>query len=849
MTNKERINLLKEGLSQKKIEKLLVESVLKRVKTIHKGDKGEPGEKGDKPVYQVDYLTHDEIEALKKEITPIKGKDYFDGGKGDKGDDGIAPTRQEIIQSLLADELFLLYTKAKNPPTAEQVANELENNETFLRSIKGEKGDAPEHEWKGSKLRFKKPDGTWGKWVELKSFSAVIQQNGGGGGSSDSTSSGASDFLGLSDTPNTYTGQGGKVVAIKVDESGLEFATIAGTGDMTKAVYDPQNKNDDAFDTDNHTDGVTNKVYTATEKTKLAGIATGAEVNVNADWNSVAGDSLILNKPTLATVATTGAYADLSGKPTIPDELADLTADATHRTVTDVEKGTWNGKQDALTFGIADTNKVQINSADVADNDYAKFTATGLEGRSYAEVLSDIGAEPAKGADDNYVTDAEKIVIGNTSGTNTGDSATPAETATTIGALIGGAGDATPNDTDFVATSLTAGGILKKITWTNVKAFLKTYFDTLYQATGSYLTSANIDDTAYGVGWNGDTTHAPSKNAVYDKIETLSAPDLSGLVPYTGATGNVDLGTYALYSNTIRTLDSATPDSMSIFSGNATSGNNTGGDFTAYSGNGDGSGNGGAFYFNSGTGGDTGNAGAIDLTAGNGGATSGNGGTITLLAGNAQASGNGGNIKLQAGVKGGAGTDGVVEITDPNSAANAILDTATLTGDQTFTFPDQSGTLALTSDIGGGSTVVTMSGSQVINSGAANLLTDITDLSFAMLNGKTYHFRFIGLYIAGASTCGSRWSVNCTSPTYLTYKSVYQLTVTTVTTNAILTAVKLPSASNATSNVSNGGANYVEIEGIVRASQDDTFQIQGAREVTASTITLVQGILIYEQLD
>lgn len=60
------------------------------------------------------------------------------------------------------------------------------------------------------------------------------------------------------------------------------------------------------------------------------------------------------------------------------------------------------------------------------------------------------------------------------------DTLYPAETATTLGALIGGAGNATPNDTDFVATSLTAAGILKKITWTNVKAFLKTYFDTLY---------------------------------------------------------------------------------------------------------------------------------------------------------------------------------------------------------------------------------------------------------------------------------------------------------------------------------------------------------------------------------
>ena len=51
---------------------------------------------------------------------------------------------------------------------------------------------------------------------------------------------------------------------------------------------------------------------------------------------------------------------------------------------------TFNGKQDALTFGISNTNAVDIDDADVADNDYAKFTANGLEGRSYAEVKTDL---------------------------------------------------------------------------------------------------------------------------------------------------------------------------------------------------------------------------------------------------------------------------------------------------------------------------------------------------------------------------------------------------------------------------------------------------------------------------
>lgn len=44
--------------------------------------------------------------------------------------------------------------------------------------------------------------------------------------------------------------------------------------------------------------GLSTNDYTTAEKNKLAGIASGAEVNVNADWNSTSGDAQILNKPT-----------------------------------------------------------------------------------------------------------------------------------------------------------------------------------------------------------------------------------------------------------------------------------------------------------------------------------------------------------------------------------------------------------------------------------------------------------------------------------------------------------------------------------------------------------------------
>jgi len=42
-------------------------------------------------------------------------------------------------------------------------------------------------------------------------------------------------------------------------------------------------------------------------------------------------------------------------------------------------------------IGIANNDLVEIDHASVADNDYAKFTAGGLEGRSYAEVKGDLG--------------------------------------------------------------------------------------------------------------------------------------------------------------------------------------------------------------------------------------------------------------------------------------------------------------------------------------------------------------------------------------------------------------------------------------------------------------------------
>lgn len=83
--------------------------------------------------------------------------------------------------------------------------------------------------------------------------------------------------------------------------------------------------------TDGSTYVKTENNYTDAEKTKLSGIEAGAEVNVNADWNSSSGDSQILNKPTIPTASDTAydatswdANTDVPTKNAVRDEIEDL---------------------------------------------------------------------------------------------------------------------------------------------------------------------------------------------------------------------------------------------------------------------------------------------------------------------------------------------------------------------------------------------------------------------------------------------------------------------------------------------------------------------------------------------
>ena len=120
--------------------------------------------------------------------------------------------------------------------------------------------------------------------------------------------------------------------------------------------------------------------------TDVTGLLPDANIASNVIWNAL--DTASSSWTGAAELAHATATETVLGLEFSGQELQ---LSSTYIIPTSSAISAWYGKQDALTFGIADTNSVVINGAGVADNDFAKFTASGLEGRSYAEVRTDLG--------------------------------------------------------------------------------------------------------------------------------------------------------------------------------------------------------------------------------------------------------------------------------------------------------------------------------------------------------------------------------------------------------------------------------------------------------------------------
>ncbi|MDR6305896.1 parallel beta-helix repeat protein [Nitrobacter vulgaris] len=198
----------------------------------------------------------------------------------------------------------------------------------------------------------------------------------------------------------------------------------------------------------------------------------------------------------IATV--TGLQAALDAKADtvdVPTSFDDLGDGATNKAYTGTEK--------AKLAGIE-------ASADVTDA--ANVAAAGAFMKSV-----DDADDVIEGSSHFFLTAAERTKLSNTSGANTGDqtsvtgnagTATALQTARTIDgqAFDGSAnitviapgthaatGKTTPADSDELPIVDSAeSNVLKKLTWANLKAALKTYFDAVYQTVFGYKTCITV---------------------------------------------------------------------------------------------------------------------------------------------------------------------------------------------------------------------------------------------------------------------------------------------------------------------------------------------------------------------
>lgn len=236
----------------------------------------------------------------------------------------------------------------------------------------------------------------------------------------------ASAFTDLTDVPSSYSGLGGKYLKVATTEDGLITDTPAGSGDMTKAEYD---SNDDGIVNDSdkwggqslptgsalqvmrwnasntalevatlsgvgehastHITGGTDVIADAvaggasglmsgSDKTKLDGIAAGAEVNVQSDWNATEGDAFIQNKPTIPAAQVQSDWSATEGMGVILNKPTLGTAAA-------LDSGTDVG--DVVIVGADGKIDSSLYTAGSGEGAYSTLVQRSLEGVVYETAL------------------------------------------------------------------------------------------------------------------------------------------------------------------------------------------------------------------------------------------------------------------------------------------------------------------------------------------------------------------------------------------------------------------------------------------------------------------------------
>lgn len=239
---------------------------------ILKGDKGDDGKT---PVLGKDYFTSEDVAAIIKAATPVKGKDYSDGEPGAPGDDGKTPKKgkdyytaaevaafKRTVTPIAGVDYFTTKDKAaliKEAAAAVSIPKAAPQSPTELR-------DALESLKGTQRLSAKAIKGLAELIQSLMPMSSFA-----GGGSPPSSGGTWGSITG------TLSAQTDLNTALGLKANTASLAAVATSGAYADLSGKPS----------------------------LAAVATSGAY------------SDLTGKPSLATVATTGAYADLTGKPSL----------------------------------------------------------------------------------------------------------------------------------------------------------------------------------------------------------------------------------------------------------------------------------------------------------------------------------------------------------------------------------------------------------------------------------------------------------------------------------------------------------------------------------------------------
>ena len=243
-----------------------------------------------------------------------------------------------------------------------------------------------------------------------------------------STPRGATNFLGLTDTPDSYSSQANKVVSVKADASGLEFTTgggsmvypAAGIALSTGSAWDTSITNNStdwntAFSWGNHASA---GYYVGTASTirglfsagtgigydNSTGIITNSLPDQTVAFTNGAGISVTGTYPNFTITSSITQYTDALARAAISNSATGLTYTAATGVLsltsgyvipTTTEESTWNGKENVLSFTsplLRSTNTISLKGltgfGSAGQAIVTNATTDGLEWKTFLTSLS-----------------------------------------------------------------------------------------------------------------------------------------------------------------------------------------------------------------------------------------------------------------------------------------------------------------------------------------------------------------------------------------------------------------------------------------------------------------------------